>query len=470
MRTHTIIIILLFLSSLLKSQTDIQIQIPETYELSNIILALTDYGRNDEMEVQKKSKYYKDMIAFFEPVRNHSLLKKVNYSRGLWEDYLSFRTDAIAFSFKENKLKRTLSFNANTGHAPFDKNLALINDFIIKSGFRTFYKNHTPYYDSIIANYSSYYMIDQMMAFLKNEAGSNQNTTKKGEYKIVISPLVGRMNCHINIPGAIVADFPSLAVSLINDPDIAKLNNADRAIEIHTLFSEADHGFVNPISEKFEKEMKVKIDYVKWDNKSGYSDINIFNEYMTWALYDLFVLKYFPDIADSVSTQWHYQNGERGFFASSVFAKKLIELSEAKKDTETLVDLYPKMINWCSEFQNEISLPTIVSPTEPLTIKDFSHVNIEILFSEPMKEKENFDINVISIDPKVQTTALKLTKGKNDIEWGEDGKKLSFTIDLSANKKINLQPNWWGCKTPLESKKGIMLKVFSKVILKQAEQ
>jgi hypothetical protein len=236
MRTHTIIIFLLFLSSLLKSQTDIQIQILETYELSNIILALTDYGRSDEMEVQKKSKYYKDVIAFFEPVRNHPLLKKVNYSRELWEDYLSFRTDAIAFSFKENKLKRTFSFNANTGHAPFDKSLALINDFIIKSDFRTFYKNHTAYYDSIIANYGSYYMIDEMLIFLKNEAGLNQNSIKKGTYKIIVSPLVGRMNCHRDITASIVADFPALAISLINNPDINKMNNADRAIEIHTLF------------------------------------------------------------------------------------------------------------------------------------------------------------------------------------------------------------------------------------------
>jgi hypothetical protein len=469
MRTHIIIIILLFLSSLLKSQTDIQIQIPEIYELSNVILALTDYGRNDEMEVQKKSKYYKDVIAFFEPVRNHPLLKKVNYSRELWEDYLSFRTDAVAFSFKENKLKRTLNFNANTGHAPFDKNLALINDFIVKSNFRTFYKNHTPYYDSIIANYSSYYMIDEMLTFLKKEAGLNQNSIEKDEYKIIVSPLVGRMNCHRNITTSIVADFPSLAVSLINNPDVNKMNNADRAIEIHTLFTEADHGFVNPISDKFEKEMKAKISYAKWDRQSGYPDINIFNEYMTWALYDLFVLKYFPDIADSVSTQWHYQNGDRGFFLSSVFAKKLRELYSTKSDKETLVDLYPKIITWCSEFQNEISLPTILSPSEPLAIEDFSNINIEILFSEPMNEKENFDINVFFMGSEVQKTTLELNKEKNDIKWSDNGKKLSFKISLSANKKVSLQTNWWGCKTPLESKKGIMLKVYSKVGLKQAE-
>lgn len=156
----------------LKSQNVIEISIPESYELSNIILALTDYGINDNWEVQKHSRYYKDVITFFEPVKNHLLLKKVNYSRLLWEDYLSFRTDAVAFTIdKNNLLKRESGFHANHGHKPFDKNLKLINDFITQSNFRIFYNNHRSFYDSIIHNYSNYYMLNEMMDFLKTECG-----------------------------------------------------------------------------------------------------------------------------------------------------------------------------------------------------------------------------------------------------------------------------------------------------------
>jgi len=62
-----------------------------------------------------------------------------NYSRELWEDYLSFRTDAVAYKFdKENKLVRVNNFYANDGFKPFDSALSLINDFIQKSNFRQF--------------------------------------------------------------------------------------------------------------------------------------------------------------------------------------------------------------------------------------------------------------------------------------------------------------------------------------------
>ena len=42
----------------IKAQESAEIEIPEVYELSNIILALTDYGIEDEWEVQKKTDYY----------------------------------------------------------------------------------------------------------------------------------------------------------------------------------------------------------------------------------------------------------------------------------------------------------------------------------------------------------------------------------------------------------------------------
>ena len=145
-------IILILISLQIKAQTA-QIEIPETYELSNIILALTDYGMQDEWEVQKKTDYYQEVLRYFEPVKNHPLLDSVNYSREKWEDYLSFRTDAVVFSFGyDGKLKRDFEFFTNPGHNPFDKNLELINDFIIKSDYRKFYNEHQAFYNRIIDN------------------------------------------------------------------------------------------------------------------------------------------------------------------------------------------------------------------------------------------------------------------------------------------------------------------------------
>ncbi len=98
------------------------IRLSETYELANIILALTDYGKSDPWEVEKQSAYYAEVQSFFAPYANHPLLKNVNYSREKWESYLSFRTDAYAFAFNaDGKLARTTTFYANEGFNCFEE-------------------------------------------------------------------------------------------------------------------------------------------------------------------------------------------------------------------------------------------------------------------------------------------------------------------------------------------------------------
>lgn len=124
-----------------ESKEIIRIEYPETYELANIILALTEYGKTDKWEVRKDFDYYNKVQEYFKPVNEHPLLDSVNYSRKKWEEYLSFRTDSYAFEFDENnQLKRKFDFYTNKGFQPFDDYLDLINDFVKKSNFREFFK------------------------------------------------------------------------------------------------------------------------------------------------------------------------------------------------------------------------------------------------------------------------------------------------------------------------------------------
>ena len=64
---------------------------------------------------------------------------------------------------------------------------------------------------------------------------------------------------------------------------------SERVIDNHTIFSEMDHGYVNPISDIYSELIAKNFDLKKWDKESGYPEINSFNEYMTWAVYDLFI-------------------------------------------------------------------------------------------------------------------------------------------------------------------------------------
>lgn len=451
----------------LTAQKKIEISIPETYELSNIILALTEYGRADEWEVQKHTDYYNEVIRFFEPVKTHPLLQKVNYSRTLWENYLSFRTDAAGFKFDDSgKLVRTTDFYANKGHNPFDVNLDLINDFVQQSKYREFYNAHRPLYNSIVANYSGYYMLDTMQMFLENESGIKATTT--GKYQVILSPLVGRMNCHRTIDSVTTADFPTLSTALIENNASQINDQAQRAIEIHTLFTEMDHGYVNPITDRFRKDVTQKFNPAYWDRQSGYEGLNCFNEYMTWALYDIFVEKYFPAIADSISTQWHYQNAQRGFYASNLFAAQLKTLYRHKQSTESLKDLYLRLLDWISKHQSKNKELKLLLPKADSLYQLPNNGEITLSFSTALKR--NFE--------KISCIVLKLNNGKatkersvieitpkDIIRWNSDR---SFVLKLNIpHDEFALIFNWWGCRYPVLSDRDIMLASQSYILLKR---
>ena len=324
------------------------IQFNETYELANIILAITEYGKNDFNEVNKNSDYYQEILAHFDPYKDHPIMAKVNYSRELWDKLLSFRTDAVAFEFDAaGSLHRVHKFYAmGKDINEFEDNLALVEDFARISGFRAFYADKKAYYERLRVLYDSVLYIPAITTFLSETF--NQNIELN--HQIIVSPLVGRMNCQ--------RTFNNKSTSFINIPDqlftathVRDIPEYDIAIGVHMFFTEIDHDYVNPASEKHKKQIKACFDPAVWDKGSGYENYKLatFNEYMTWAVYDLFVYQYFPDYAAQAASEWHDINASRGFFASKQFGAKLVELYQNKSTSENINDLYPKLLDWCLE-------------------------------------------------------------------------------------------------------------------------
>lgn len=328
----------------------VNVSIPEVYELANVILAITPYTLDaNSFEVAKETKYYNEVLEHFMKYSNHPLIKKVNYSIEKWDYYLSFRTDAYAFDIGgNNAIKKRISFRAQDDRNEFESNLGLVEDFMKVSGFREFYKNHKGYYDSLISAYSKTQMINEMLSFLKEEFPSKKNKAVMS-FSIIASPLVNRMNCHRDV-NKIPTDFITLPNCILYGSSEKPLDY-EIAQGIHMLFTETDHGFINPTTNDYSADVRKNFDFAKWDKNSGYTEFNIFNEYMTWAVYDIFIYKYFPKVADKVCIPWAKQNETRGFIASQRFNEKLRELYASKLEKETIQDLYPKILKWCSEVQ-----------------------------------------------------------------------------------------------------------------------
>jgi hypothetical protein len=450
-----------------ESKEIIRVEYPETYELANIILALTKYGKTDKWEVRKDFDYYNKVQEYFKPVIEHPLLDSVNYSRKRWKEYLSFRTDAYAFEFDENnQLKRKFGFYANKGVQPFDDYLDLINDFVQKSNYREFFKSNMDYYNSVSNKYKKTQYLEEMREFLTKEFGKQYSNDEK--YNIVLSPFVYRMNCHRNIDSMTVADFITIPNYVLSDT--ISTNEKDIATSIHNLFTEMDHGYVNPTTNQYKELVAKNFNASLWDNESGYnenSEFGVFNEYMTWAVYDIFLKKYFPNFANEIGLNWSFQNDSRGFKYSQLFTQQLLNLYNQKGNEETLKDLYPKMLEWTAKIQKTLSKPKITAPKDSISINFSKKTRIVISFSEPMKKTDT--ITTILQDGKNLKQFINLNYTKNNLKWSENGKSIEFEINLPKNRKAYyLQFNWWGTKHPFISKKGTLIKSGSyfKVIAK----
>ena len=458
-----VLLFALFMLSLsAQAQENLIVELPETYELSNVILALTEYGISDKWEVQKNSDYYREVMTYFEPVKNHPLLDSVNYSRAKWDYYLSFRTDSYAYTFDATgKLKRVNDFYSMGELKPFDTHLALINDFVTKSNFRQFYQQHQTFYNYIINNYKTYFHVEASFTFLNERIGKPANFSSKQKYIVVLSPLVYRMNCHRDIDDNTVADFPTASEDFING--ITSGNPISRVVQSHDLFTEMDHGYINPISDKYEKLIAQSFDTKKWDMESGYEGISVFNEYMTWAAYDLFIKEYFPDKADSIAIQWQYQNASRGFGAQNLFAKKVMALYQ-KKGKKNFERIYPPLLKWCKSVEDRITQPTLLN----IDLENFVKIDpnhIELNFSEAMNTQTLIDVQIIEYKNN-QSTGLKKFTQLKEFKWSNEGKTLHFKID-TAFDQFALIFNWWGNGKPLVSKNGIFLTPSSSVPLKK---
>jgi len=274
--------------------------------------------------------------------------------------------------------------------------------------------------------------------------------------------LVGGQNCHRDVDRTTTVDFPNISKDLI----LGNLENdyCTRIVENHTLFTEMDHGYINPISDKYEKLITSNFNLTKWDKESGYPGINSFNEYMTWAVYDLFIKENFPEVADSIALQWQYQNASRGFIAQNLFAKKVSELYFKQKGNRSIENIYKPLLKWCKDVENKIIQPTLLNIDKKNFVKA-DNSNFVIEFSEEMNDKNPFNIKIYEFKNGNQTGKEETIEIKN-VSWTNDGKKLTMKLDTDFDE-FAIIFNWWGLDKPLTSKNGILLEPRSYILVKK---
>lgn len=215
-------------------------------------------------------------------------------------------------------------------------------------------------------------------------------------------------------------------------------------------------------------QVRASFDVKKWDAGSGYEagEYDTFNEYMTWAVYDLFAYRYFAAQAPLVCQNWALQNESRGFLASRLFNDKLRELYDQRKKGQTVRDLYPALLAWCQRVQPTLARPAIAGcPLQGATLTTGLRAHYDITFTQPLRPLASFDVLLKTDRPASRARRVVLTRTGNNLVWSAQGRRVSFDLELENNCRNTLGLNQaWFTEVPLSTPQGVDLVVYESVI------
>lgn len=328
------------------------IEVPEVHELVHTIMALAPVGIRDSNLVDHETDYYQEVMKTFAPYKNHPAVKKVNdlmaagrYGH-LKMDACGYRYDASGLKLLKDPIYNRMNWSNENFMESLVKDL---EDFSRKSKFRTFFASHKNYYRQLITTMEQQTPIRKQWDWLEKRFPN-----KYDNYRITFSPLVNGYHCTNNFESNnFKQTIMYICGPLVNSPLPEKVKEGYMT---RVVFTEIDHNYVNPISEKnIEAISKALADTDKWATKnaqSGYPNaFAIFNEYMTWAVFSAYAKdEYDAATFEQVNKRVEVQMSEwRGFPKFAAFNQEFLKQYSSRAKNESIADLYEKMLVWCEK-------------------------------------------------------------------------------------------------------------------------
>ncbi|MBC8154196.1 MAG: DUF4932 domain-containing protein [Bacteroidetes bacterium] len=334
------------------------VEIPDVYELINVVFALTKAARKNNDLVKKGTPYHKELVAYFSPYQNEPIVSIID-SILIKDDskYFPLKMDAYAFSFdRKGTVQRSpvhdrVSWGKENTLRPY---LSWVQQFADKSKFVDFYRKHQSYYGQLVRVYQDSLDVADMQTWLN----LNFPSTRYDSFKIIFSPLVSanqsaiwfenngfrEAQAHVNFP------FP-------NESDAELSAKVASIRKGNIVFTELNHAFINPEAEKPHHKKALMSAFSKlntWltDGKPAMNYYNnvyaCFEEYMNWGLVSLRYADYIPKdelprLLRNVETMMVER---RGFKRFAEFNQFLVPLYQNRPAGTTVAALYPQIINW----------------------------------------------------------------------------------------------------------------------------
>lgn len=348
-----------------------RVEVPEVYELMHIALAVSELAgsKEDTQFIRKDTSYYQEVIAHFDSYSKHPFIVELEHSlrkARAKEDIVPFailRYQALTYGLNEGgelvpnqtyvlpwlvaqfaELVPIIPFNLN-------KHTMLMSDFSKTTNFKQFYRDHQPYYDSLIS--LSYDLCDYRRMWNWLEA---QFPNKYESYRIVYSPLTGGFHSTMNLQsedGDIKQTLMFVSAPILS-ANVEAISVAEQANKCRIVFTEIDHNYVNPLTSTYIAKLRDAMpDYRRWNTgKQGYaSEYETFNEYITWGVFSLYALDTFPksELESILEQQENFMVKFRGFPKFKEFNRELLKRYRERQEDKMVADLYPEMLAWVSE-------------------------------------------------------------------------------------------------------------------------
>ncbi len=343
----------------------VNIEVHEVQELTYVMMAISEVGLRDSNMVNHNSSYYQEVIRHFKPFQKHpavqiidSLLKEsIIY-------YIFLSSNAYGFQFKGDQLLRThvYSFPArgvgaiDISEDPIAKYLKEIEDFAKVSNFRKFYKEQFPTYKQVIADYEKYGELDKQKEWLESKFEYKINS-----YRVLTSPLIGGINATRTFTDNNFKEMLLYLPTIKQDTSWTEEYNV--AMNSRVIFTEIDHNYVGPLSDQFKNRIDQVFDkreiWVDANNKSTQhypNPIKVFDEYLTWGLFILYIHDIFPNNDSLLNQVIEHVNDKmiiKGFPKSKEFNDVLLNIYKNNPQL-TLKDIYPELLNWGKKLENNL--------------------------------------------------------------------------------------------------------------------
>lgn len=349
------------------------VDIPEVSELVNILMALHKDAEKDANMFDTKSDYYKRMKQYFAEYRNHPAIDTMHkyitglkdvegqdmkmFSRESYGYYFTLKMNACAYEFDRNGRIKNKGFIKEMAKGWYGvdpmKDIPVFEDFARKSSFRKFYKESRSFYDTLLRVYNQLNPIQKMQEWLDRKFGFGY-----GSYVVYFSPLV--YGAHST--NKFESDNFKQTFMFIAPAEMSPTYNAvmNELLESRVVFTEIDHNYVNPVSDKMvDRINKAMSDRKKWAEgeitESYRNPYAVFNEYMTFGVYSLYVYDNYTaaNLEEFLPKMETQMEKRRGFIRFKDFNQAL--LGKYKLDTSiSMENLYEHMLNWIARVNEDI--------------------------------------------------------------------------------------------------------------------